>query len=65
MERLTHYNEKDKRYDIKNAYLEDLEQDLKYDGIAWLRIYEAYQELGKLEDLEEEIGIDLITLFKA
>ena len=53
MKRLTHYNEKDKRYDIKNAYLEDLEQDLKYDGIAWLRIYEAYQELGKLEDLEE------------
>ena len=53
MTRLTHYNEKDKRYDIKNAYLEDLEQDLKYDGIAWLRIYEAYQELGKLEDIEE------------
>lgn len=65
MKRLTHYNEKDKRYDIKNAYLEDLEQDLKYDGIAWLRIYEAYQELGKLEDIEEENGIDLITLFKA
>ena len=57
MKRLTHYNEKDKRYDIKNAYLEDLEQDLKYDGIAWLRIYEAYQELGKLEDIEEKHNI--------
>lgn len=27
--------------------------------------YEICQKLGRLEDIEEEIGIDLITLFKA
>ena len=26
--------------------------------------YDLYNKLGKLEDLEEELGIDLITLFK-
>jgi len=28
-------------------------------------IRSAFEKLGKLEDIEEELGIDLITLFKA
>ena len=30
-----------------------------------LLVCEAMNKLGKLEDIEEELGIDLITLFKA
>ena len=29
------------------------------------RLFSALQKLGKLEDIEDELGIDLITLFKA
>lgn len=29
------------------------------------KIFSCLQKLGKLEDIEEELGIDLITLFKA
>lgn len=28
-------------------------------------IFDVLQKLGKLEDIEDELGIDLITLFKA
>ena len=34
-----------------------------YDDLDYLEL--VYDKLGKLEDIEEEIGIDLITLFKA
>ena len=39
----------------------------KYDGEYGSNIseYELWQKLGQLEDIEEELGIDLITLFKA
>lgn len=36
--------------------------DVKTDNIPYL---ERYKKLSQLEDVEEEIGIDLITLFKA
>ena len=62
MKRITHYNEKEQYYDVKKAYLSDINE---YDGEAWINTYNAYQKLGELEDIEEELGIDLITLFKA
>lgn len=40
----------------------------KYDGYQIYQpedILEAINKLGQLEDIEEELGIDLITLFKA
>lgn len=36
--------------------------DVKTDNIPYL---ERYKKLSQLEDLEEELGIDLLTLFKA
>ena len=61
MERLTHYNKEEKYYDVKKAYLCDIDE---YDGETYINTYNVYQKLGQLEDLEEELGIDLITLFK-
>ena len=37
----------------------------KVEFIAFKDIDEAYKKLYKLENLEEELGIELITLFKA
>ena len=36
-----------------------------YELGEWADNEEALDKLGKLEDIEEELGIDLITLFKA
>ena len=41
---------------VKYDFYEDIEECL---------ITECSQKLGQLEDIEEELGIDLITLFKA
>lgn len=59
--RITHYNEKEQYYDVKKAYLCDIHDD----GEAWVNTYNAYQKLGELEDIEDELGIDLVTFFKA
>lgn len=36
-----------------------------YEIGEWTDIEEVSNKLGELEDIEEELGIDLITLFKA
>ena len=40
-------------------------RDLLYFGTDGYIVSNCLQKLGSLEDLEEEIGINLITLFKA
>ena len=40
----------------------DIEEDAK--AQKW-NYYDAVKKLGQLEDIEEELGIDLVTLFKA
>lgn len=37
----------------------------KYDVKDCVMMHNAIDKLGKIEDIEEELGIDLITLFKA
>ncbi len=37
--------------------------EIPYDDLNYLKL--VYDKLGKVEDIEEEIGIDLVTLFKA
>ena len=36
-----------------------------YEPIKHSNLYPAIDKLGQLEDIEQELGIDLITLFKA
>lgn len=58
--RLTEKYDDDSGYGVKENYA--YEQHLYID----LGAYEdCIQKLGQLEDIEEELGIDLITLFKA
>lgn len=45
-----------------NEYIANTEIKTKSQQFAWLR--QLGFKLGKLEDIEEELGIDLITLFK-
>ena len=42
-----------------------IEQDCDCEKSIELGFYKAINKLGQLEDIEEELGIDLITLFKA
>lgn len=49
----THYDVKEKYVDNPNSFS------------IWVESCEALKKLGQLEDIEEELGIDLITLFKA
>lgn len=44
---------------MENYYYETTEKTISKDRIAILN------KLGKLEDIEQELGIDLIILFKA
>lgn len=51
---------------IDNDYIVSVSMGIGgYTDAAEEKQYEANQKLGQLEDIEEELGIDLITLFKA
>ena len=55
MNRLTYNPHREDNTYMGNQNKEDYDIDL----------YKCVDKLGKLEDIEEELGIDLITLFKA
>ena len=60
MKRLTTRDDRNE-YDVyKGSY-----KDIECNGETIINVMCAYRKLGKLEDLEEELGIDLITLLKA
>lgn len=63
--RLTYKYENDNGYG--SVKLKNLPNDPFVDKIAYLdRVWEEERnKLGQLEDIEEELGIDLATLFKA
>ena len=51
---------------IDNEYIVSVSMGIGgYTDVAEEKQYEANQKLGQHEDIEEELGIDLITLFKA
>lgn len=63
--RLTYKYEKSSGYGsarLKNLPNDPLVDKLPYLDDAW---QEQRNKLGQLEDIEEELGIDLVTLFKA
>lgn len=39
--------------------------DINHGNTGRITVADIYNKLGQLEDIEEELGIDLITLFKA
>lgn len=49
------------KYDKENRYYEPYD----YESDKQLTITKLCKKFGQLEDIEEELGIDLITLFKA
>ena len=63
--RLTYKYEKSSGYGsarLKNLPNEPFVDKLPYRDDAW---QEQRNKLGQLEDIEEELGIDLVTLFRA
>lgn len=60
MKRLTEKYDDNSGYGVKEEYA--YEQTLHIDIGAY---YNCVDRLGELEDIEEKLGIDLVTLFKA
>lgn len=46
-------------------YMKIADYDISKGNFGRITDVEVYNKLGQLEDLEEELGIDLLTLFKA
>lgn len=66
MRRLTYkLDEPLETYYLHYDYMKIADYDISKGNFGRITDAEVYNKLGQLEDLEEELGIDLLTLFKA
>ena len=57
--------EKERKQALNSIYHNTKSYNNGEDNYNYLTISDALDKLSQLEDIEEELGIDLITLFKA